>query len=293
METEKKLEGQEIVTALAKENVTEAVIARFKANYLPLKINGLTDLEGYGKVKAARLECKNTRVLAEKICKKGREEAIKIQKNWVAKEKEITGQIRTVEDHLSKQEEWFDSETAKAKLIALRTQQLPARKEELTKASAIIPTDEVLLGMDDMAFMTYLNNERTRILNEKEAALKAKEREQEIAKINTEKGNDSLGMPYIPDGNATIPGVVFITGTPKNNPAPVIRTTDFSGDRVFPPEAKFGNLSDKEILMSISQQLFSIDFDQLKSDDVKKQMEPIQASIFDLSVKIANIAETI
>lgn len=283
METEKKIEGQEITTALAKENVTEAVIARFKANYLPLKINGLADKEGYEKVKSARLECKNTRVLAEKICKKGREEAIKIQKDWIAKEKDITGQIRVVEDHLVKQEEWFDTETAKAKLIALRTQQLPSRKEELTKVSAKVPTDEILLGMDDMAFMTYLNNERTRILNEKEEALKAKEREQEVAKVNEEKGPDSLGVPYIPNGDEANSGMVFVAATPKFG---VLASKPI-------PQNDLQPASDKQILLSVAEQLYNLSFPLVKGDEANKILTEVKEALFSLSVKIVNVADTL
>jgi hypothetical protein len=78
----------QIENALASENITAQVIAKLKENYFDLKINGLSDKEGFKAVEIARKECKTIRVLASKICKKGREDAIQIQKDWINKEKE-------------------------------------------------------------------------------------------------------------------------------------------------------------------------------------------------------------
>jgi hypothetical protein len=286
MEPVANLEVKKIVTALAEVNVTETVLARFKANYLPLKIDGLGDKEGYEAVKKARLECKNTRVLTEKICKKGREAAIAEQKAWIVKQNQVIAEIKVVEDHLTKEEDWFDTETAKAKLIALRTQQLPLRKIELTKVSAIVPTDEILLGMDDMAFMNYLNNERTRILNEKEAALQAKEKEQEIAKINAEKGPDSFGLPYVLKGDEKVPGMVFATAIPNIGIRPSTVGEAFG-------EIHRRSFTDKESLASFAEYLYNFPIPEVKGEVAKKALEEVRETIFALSVKIATVAETL
>lgn len=106
---------EQISQELVKQNVTESIIAGLKEKYLPLKISGIEDKETYLLVKDARKECKALRVLAKKICEKGREDAVAIQKAWVGKQKEVTDQIAEVEDYLEKQEKEFEAAVAKDK----------------------------------------------------------------------------------------------------------------------------------------------------------------------------------
>jgi len=120
-----------ITTELAKQNVTEAVIAKLKTDYLPLKINGIDDTEGYKKVHDARIVCRDHRTLAERICKAGREDAVKEQKAWIAKEKEVVALISEVEQHLKKQEDAIDDQKEAIKIRAERLLKLPGRKEQL------------------------------------------------------------------------------------------------------------------------------------------------------------------
>jgi hypothetical protein len=258
-------------------------LARFKANYLPLKIKDLNDKVGYEAVKLARKECKDTRVATVKICKKGREDAIKIQKAWIAKENEITSQIKPVEDHLSQQEDWFDTETAKAKLLVLRTQQLPLRKTELVKVGATVPPDEQILGMDDMSFLNYLNNERTRILNEKEAALNAKAKEQEAVKLNADKGLDSVGMPYVIQGGSPLPNGSVMTVSQQN------KAGQWETQRVVVDK----QMTDKEALTIFAERIYQMEFPQLKGEIAQKIVTDSKKILFNLAVDIVNKAETI
>lgn len=124
-------------SALAKENITDKVIADLKAAFLPLKIESVEDKAGYKAVKDARIKTKSVRVLASKICKKGREEAIAEQRGWVAKEKEITAQISEVEEHLEQQEKWFDAEKLRikqeeeARIAAIKAEQERQEQERI------------------------------------------------------------------------------------------------------------------------------------------------------------------
>jgi hypothetical protein len=135
-----------ITTELAKQNVTEAVIAQLKKDFLPLKINGIDDKEGYKKVHDARIVCRDHRTLTEKICKKGREDAVKIQKDWIAKEKEVVAQISEIEQYLKKQEDAIDEQKEAIKIRAERLLKLPGRKEQL-------------LGLEDFYESDALNDE--------------------------------------------------------------------------------------------------------------------------------------
>ncbi len=118
-----------ITQELTKANITDQVL-RELAEYKKLTVNGLEDKEGYEKVKNAQTLCRNTRVLAEKICKKGRESAIAEQRAWIAKEKEVSEQIESVETYLKAQREIIDGE--KARQVAERENHMKTRMQERT-----------------------------------------------------------------------------------------------------------------------------------------------------------------
>lgn len=90
---------------LTRANLTKAVIETLAKKASGKAIKGIDDKAGYEEVRKIRLECREMRVLAEKICKKGREEAVLIQKKWIGVEKDVTGQISAIEDPLKKMEE--------------------------------------------------------------------------------------------------------------------------------------------------------------------------------------------
>lgn len=112
-----------IQTELQKENITEQVIKDLRTNYLPLVIDGIEDKKGYALVDEARKNCKSLRVLASKICKKGREESIKIQKAWIAAENNVTSQIEEVENHLQKEQDRIDAEKKRIEEEKLQKEQ--------------------------------------------------------------------------------------------------------------------------------------------------------------------------
>lgn len=143
-----------ITQELVKSNVTDAVIASLRTKYLPLKINGIEDKEGYDTVHKARIECRDIRILAEKVCKKGREEAVRIQKEWLAKEKEVVAKVQEVELYLKKQEDDIDAQKEAIKIRQERLLKLPGRKEQMKGLEEFIAnpdvlTDENIMDNDD------------------------------------------------------------------------------------------------------------------------------------------------
>jgi hypothetical protein len=140
-----------ITSELAKQNVTDAVIAELKKNFLPLKINGIDDKEGYKKVHDARIQCRDIRILAEKICKKGREDAIKIQKDWISKEKQVVAHVQEVELHLKKQEDDIDAQKEAIRIHQERLLKLPERKVRIKGLEEFIGdiTDDQIMRFDD------------------------------------------------------------------------------------------------------------------------------------------------
>lgn len=99
-----------IESKLVQNNVTDQVIAALKGKYGGMKLKALDDKESYLEIKVAARECGKVRTLAVKICKEGREDAIKTQKLWVAKEKEVVGKIAEVEDELDAEIAKYDAE---------------------------------------------------------------------------------------------------------------------------------------------------------------------------------------
>jgi len=193
METEKNpTEVSPIETALAEQNVTAQVIAKLKADYLGLTINGIDDKEGFEAVEKARKECKAIRILAEKICKSGREEAVKIQKEWISKEKEVVAQIEEVELYLKAESERIKEEEKAILFKAAQEAKLPMRKEKLLSIGITVDDSE-LLKLDDAQFLQLFNEFYETHLNEKaekqrkeEEARQAAERQKE-AELKAEK----------------------------------------------------------------------------------------------------------
>lgn len=99
-----------IDSKLVQNNVTHAVLAALKEKYGGLKLKSLEDKESYLEIKAAARDCAKVRTLTGKLCKEGRERAVKEQKLWIAKEKEIIAEIAEVEDSLDAEMKKFDDE---------------------------------------------------------------------------------------------------------------------------------------------------------------------------------------
>lgn len=137
-----------IEQALVKANITDAILAELKQRFGSLTINGQDDRDGYRAVKEARLECKNWRVMAQKICKNGRAEALQIQKAWVKKETEITEKIAEVEDRLQLEEDKYNEEKERIKREEREKQEqrTMVRTAQLNKFGATFDGVNFVLG---------------------------------------------------------------------------------------------------------------------------------------------------
>ena len=172
-----------ITTELVKNNVTDAVLKNIKTKYLPLKINGIDDKEGYDTVHKARIVCRDLRVLTEKLCKKGREDATKIQKAWIQKEKEVVAEISEVEQHLKKQEDAIDAEKEAIKIRQERLLKLPGRREQTKGIEVFLGkmTDDEIMGYDDNQWNQAVVSAQGRKLAEQQKAI---DDAKEIARMN-------------------------------------------------------------------------------------------------------------
>lgn len=151
---EQTLEVQEvslekvIETKLVQANVTSQVLTALKEKYGGMTLKGLEDKESYLELKSAAKECAKVRTLTVKLCKEGRERAVKEQKLWIAKEKEIVSEVAVVEDALDAEIKKFDDEVDR-KVREEKERQEEAyinRQAELTKMGATYQSGSFVLG---------------------------------------------------------------------------------------------------------------------------------------------------
>ena len=148
-----------IETKLVQNNVTEMVLSSLKEKYGNLKLKALDDKESYLELKAAAKDCAKVRTLAVKICKEGREEAVKTQKLWIAKEKEVVGKVAEVEDALDAEIDKYDKEVERLANEEKERQESAYinRQAQLTKMGATYVDGCFVLG--DASFEAILIKE--------------------------------------------------------------------------------------------------------------------------------------
>lgn len=127
-----------ITQELVKNNVTDQVIASLKEKFGELRLRNLEDKEGYLEIKDARKEVRQWGIITEKLCKKGREDAIAIQKKWIAKENEVLGKIAAVQDPLDAEIKKYDDEIERKEKEAAnrREEAYMKRQQQLLKYGA-------------------------------------------------------------------------------------------------------------------------------------------------------------
>lgn len=137
-----------IETKLVQSNVTEQVLVALKEKYGGMKLKSIDDKESYLEIKAAARECGKVRTLAVKVCKDGREAAVKIQKEWIATEKRVVGRVAEVEDALDAEIVRFDANVARLEAEELERQESSYinRQAQLTKMGAIYDNGSFVLG---------------------------------------------------------------------------------------------------------------------------------------------------
>lgn len=137
-----------IETKLVQANVTDTVLAALKGKYGGMKLKALDDKESYLELRAAAKDCAKLRSLTVKICKEGRERAVKEQKLWIAKEKEVVGEIATVEDPLDAEIALFDAEQERLATEETKRQEEAYinRQATLTKMGAVYADGSFTLG---------------------------------------------------------------------------------------------------------------------------------------------------
>lgn len=149
-----EIEAEEITletiidNTLVRHNVTEAVIAGLKDKYGGLKLRDIEDKETYLEIVEARKDVRKYGILAEKICKAGRSDAIKVQKLWLGKESEVLGKIAEVQDPLDAEIKKFEDEAERKELAEAqrREEAYIKRQSQLLKMGATYDNGSFVLN---------------------------------------------------------------------------------------------------------------------------------------------------
>ncbi len=140
-----------------------AALVAESAGIVEVNLDDSTQLET---VKKARIKLRDARVLIEKTGTAYRADALKYQREVIAKEKDLIAIIEPEEQRLKEFEKAADVEKARR----IRVAQMPERRQRLESSG--FPVDEArILDMDSVAFETHFNElvaEKNR--QEKEAA---------------------------------------------------------------------------------------------------------------------------
>lgn len=137
-----------IDNTLAKSNVTKKVLNALKEKYLgddklALKeefvLKNATDKETYLIIKEERKGVRKIGIITEDLCKKGRADAISIQKLWLGKEKEILDEVAVVQDKLDAQIKIFEEEEKRLAQVEeeRKDEQFNIRQAELIKMGSV------------------------------------------------------------------------------------------------------------------------------------------------------------
>ena len=185
-----------IETKLIQNNVTEKVLSELKDRYGSLKLKALDDKESYLELKTAAKDCAKIRNLTTKVCKMGREDAVKVQKMWVAEEKRVISRIAEVEDPLDAEIAKFDAEVDR-KVNEEKEMQEAAyinRQAILTRMGATYSDGEFVLG--NASFEANLIKSSSEDIWEESIVPKFKEEYEkiEVVRIAAQKKKDDEAL---------------------------------------------------------------------------------------------------
>lgn len=199
---EAKQDVNELTKLPIRYNLTDAKISKLRESFMPLKIDGIADKEGYLAVHEARMEVKRIRVAVEKKRVDLKADALEYGRRVDAEAKRITALLEPIEKHLESEEARIDQERERIKREAemerLRIQREAEEKErarvqklvsdrtgELTrecKMSITLELIEKLKVMTEDEYFDFYADSRAayhaRVAREEEEKKKAQEAEQ-------------------------------------------------------------------------------------------------------------------
>lgn len=156
-------EQQSDLNQLITYSVTDAAIAEMSAQFMPLKVFGIDDAEGYARCKEARNTVRSKRVEVEKRRVELKKEALEFGRLVDGEAKRITAKLTEVEQHLVGQLAIIDDEKKRREEEAAR-----AAKDRLDKRIAALQAVHAQFSIDavsalsDEAYEEFLDDATTR-----------------------------------------------------------------------------------------------------------------------------------
>lgn len=95
---------------LVKANITEKVLAELQERHGNVRLKNIDDKESYLECKTASKEIRKVEILAEKICEHGRADAIKTQRLWLSKQKDLLEKTAKIKDPIDADIKRFEDE---------------------------------------------------------------------------------------------------------------------------------------------------------------------------------------
>lgn len=137
-----------INSTLVKHNITDAVIAGLKDKYKDVKLKDINDKESYLECVSASKEIRKVEIIIEKVCKVGREDAVREQKLWLAEEKKRLNSTGEFKNPIDADIKKFDDNLAEQEAAEKRKQeeQFMSRQTTLLKMEAVYSGNSFTLG---------------------------------------------------------------------------------------------------------------------------------------------------
>jgi DNA repair exonuclease SbcCD ATPase subunit len=169
--------------------VADGTIAELSEQYMPLRVEGLSDSKGLAAVHAARMHVKGLRVDVEKKRKQLKADAIEYGRIVDGEAKRITALLAPIEDHLQSQEQIVLDEKARLKREEeeRRAAALQARMDQLAEVGSY-PAGTVIESMTEERFLQFLGESRAQHeARKREEAAEAERQRAEREKLEAEQ----------------------------------------------------------------------------------------------------------
>jgi len=172
--------------------ILESEIVKLQTNYLPLKINGLSDKEGYQKVFDALQIMKKHRLLIESTRKELKQDALEYGRSIDSKAKEIRALVDPIENHLLGERKAIDDEVEQIKFKKEYDSLVISVWDEAQEANEQF--NDLLAETAQLEKQMAEQAAKEAELKEREEQIARKEREEQIRKEEQAKAEQSVAI---------------------------------------------------------------------------------------------------
>lgn len=186
----------DVPAQLARFSLADSAIAELSDQYMPLKVKGLTDQDGYEVVRRARFDIRDKRIEVERVRKLLKADALAYGRAVDGEAKRITALLAPIEAHLKGQEKPFDDEKDRIKNAARLKEEAEAKaRADAEEAERKAETARLEAEWEELdAERREMEAEKARIAAEQKAAqdkIDSERRAIEMKKANAEAADNA------------------------------------------------------------------------------------------------------